>query len=106
MDFAENLQNLKKDIVNTLLTFSEDVFSKHKESIERAEVKLKKWEEELQKREAKVEVKEKELEMREKVNLFTSFTSRDALKSLKFAQHFTGGCSIDCGVYIVIYLPN
>ena len=74
MDFAENLENLKKDIANTLLKFNEDVFSKHKEYIERAEVKLKKWEEGLQEREGKVEVKEKELEMREEVNLFTSFT--------------------------------
>ena len=74
MDFAENLENLKKDIANTLLKFNEDVFSKHKEYIERAEVTLKKWEEGLQERESKVEVKEKELEMRVEVNLFTSFT--------------------------------
>ena len=45
MDFAENLENLKQDIANTLLKFNEDVFSKHKEYIERAEVNLKQWEE-------------------------------------------------------------
>ena len=67
MDFTDNLENLKKDIANTLLKFNEDVFSKHKEYIERAEVKLKKWEEGLQEREGKVKVKEKELAMREEV---------------------------------------
>ena len=75
MDFAENLENLKQDIANTLLKFNEDVFSKHKEYIERAEVNLKQWEEGLKEWEAKVAVKEKELKMREEVNLFTSFTS-------------------------------
>ena len=75
MDFAENLENLKEDIANTLLKFNEDVFSKHKEYIERAEVNLKKQEERLREREGKVAVKEKELELREEVNLFTSFTS-------------------------------
>ena len=75
MDFAENLENLKEDIANTLLKFNEDVFSKHKEYIERAEVNLKKQEERLKEREGKVAVKEKELELREEVNLFTSFTS-------------------------------
>ena len=75
MDFAENLENLKQDIANTLLKFNEDVFSKHKEYIERAEVNLKQWEEGLKEREAKVAVKEKELKLREEVNLFTSFTS-------------------------------
>ena len=58
MDFAENFENLKNDIANTLLKFNEDVFSKHKEYIERAEVRLKKWEEGLQERESKIEVKE------------------------------------------------
>ena len=75
MDFPENLENLKQDIANTLLKFNEDVFSKHKEYIERAEVNLKKQEERLKEREGKVAVKEKELELREEVNLFTSFTS-------------------------------
>ena len=75
MDFSENLENLKQDIANTLLKFNEDVFSKHKEYIERAEVNLKQWEEGLKEREAKVAVKEKELKLREEVNLFTSFTS-------------------------------
>ena len=75
MDFAENLENLKQDIANTLLKFNEDVFSKHKEYIERAEVNLKQWEEGLKEREAKVAVKEKELKLREEVNWFTSFTS-------------------------------
>ena len=75
MDFAENFENLKNDIANTLLKFNEDVFSKHKEYIERAEVRLKKWEELLQERESKIEVKEKQLEMREPANLFNSFTS-------------------------------
>ena len=75
MDFAENFENLKNDIANTLLKFNEDVFSKHKEYIERAEVRLKKWEELLRERESKIEVKEKQLEMREEVNLFNSFTS-------------------------------
>ena len=75
MDFAENLANLKQDIASTLLKFNEDVFSKHKEYIERAEVNLKQWEEGLKEREAKVAVKEKELKLREEVNLFTSFTS-------------------------------
>ena len=75
MDFAENLENLKEDITNTLLKFNEDVFSKHKEYIERAEVNLKQWEEELKEREAKVAVKEKELKLREEINWFTSFTS-------------------------------
>ena len=75
MDFAENFENLKNDIANTLLKFNEDVFSKHKEYTERAEVRLKKWEELLQERESKIEVKEKQLEMREEVNLFNSFTS-------------------------------
>ena len=75
MDFSENLENLKQDIANTLLKFNEDVFSKHKEYIERAEVNLKKQEERLKEREGKVAVKEKELELREEVNLFTSFTS-------------------------------
>ena len=75
MDFAENLENLKQDIASTLLKFNEDVFSKHKEYIERAEVNLKQWEEGLKEREAKVAVKEKELKLREEVNLFTSFTS-------------------------------
>ena len=75
MDFAENFENLKNDIANTLLKFNEDVFSKHKEYIERAEVRLKKWEELLQERESKIEVKEKQLETREEVNLFNSFTS-------------------------------
>ena len=75
MDFAENFENLKNDIANTLLKFNEDVFSKHKEYIERAEVRLKKWEELLQERESKIEVKEKQLEMREHPNLFNSFTS-------------------------------
>ena len=75
MDFPENLENLKEDIANTLLKFNEDVFSKHKEYIERAEVNLKKQEERLKEREGKVAVKEKELELREEVNLFTSFTS-------------------------------
>ena len=75
MDFAENLENLKQDIANTLLKFNEDVFSKHKEYIERAEVNLKQWEEELKEREAKVAVKEKELKLREEVNFFNSFTS-------------------------------
>ena len=75
MDFAENLENLKQDIANTLLKFNEDVFSKHKEYIERAEVNLKQWEEELKEREAKVAVKEKELKLREEINWFTSFTS-------------------------------
>ena len=75
MDFSENLENLKQDIANTLLKFNEDVFSKHKEYIERAEVNLKKQEERLREREGKVAVKEKELELREEVNLFTSFTS-------------------------------
>ena len=75
MDFAENLENLEKDIANPLLKFNENVFSKHKEYTERAEVKLKKWEVGLQEREDKIEVKEKELQMREEVNLFTSFTS-------------------------------
>ena len=75
MDFAENLENLKEDIANTLLKFNEDVFSKHKEYIERAEVNLKKWEEGVKEREVKVAVKEKELELREEVSLFSSFTS-------------------------------
>ena len=75
MDFAENLENLKQDIANTLLKFNEDVFSKHKEYIERAEVNLKKWEEGIKEREVKVAVKEKELELREEVSLFSSFTS-------------------------------
>ena len=75
MDFAENLENLKQDIANTLLKFNEDVFSKHKEYIERAEVNLKQWEEGLKEREAKVAVKEKELKLREEVNLFTSIAS-------------------------------
>ena len=75
MDFAENLENLKQDIASTLLKFNEDVFSKHKEYIERAEVNLKKQEERLKEREGKVAVKEKELELREEVKLFTSFTS-------------------------------
>ena len=75
MDFAENLENLKQDIANTLLKFNEDVFSKHKEYIERAEVNLKQWEEELKEREAKVAVKEKELKLTEEINWFTSFTS-------------------------------
>ena len=75
MDFAENLENLKQDIANTLLKFNEDVFSKHKEYIERAEVNLKKWEEGIKEREVKVTVKEKELELREEVSLFSSFTS-------------------------------
>ena len=75
MDFAENLENLKSDIANTLLKFNEDVFSKHKEHIEQAEVRLKKWEEGLQQRESKIEAKEKQLEMREEVNLFNSYTS-------------------------------
>ena len=75
MDFAEHLENLKQDVANILLKFNEDVFSKHKEYIERAEVNLKKQEERLKEREGKVAVKEKELELREEVNLFTSFTS-------------------------------
>ena len=75
MDFSENPENLKQDIANTLLKFNEDVFSKHKEYIERAEVNLKKQEERLKEREGKVAVKEKELELREEVKLFTSFTS-------------------------------
>ena len=75
MDFSENLENLKQDIANTLLKFNEDVFSKHKEYIEQAEVNLKKQEERLKEREGKVAVKEKELELREEVKLFTSFTS-------------------------------
>ena len=86
MDFAENLESLKKDIANTLLKFNEDVFSKHKEYIERAQVKFKKWEEVLKEREDKIEVKEKELEMREEVNLFTSFYFMKYSK--KFAQKF------------------
>ena len=75
MDFAEHLENLKQDVANILLKFNEDVFSKHKEYIERAEVNLKKQEERLKEREGKVAVKEKELELREEVKLFTSFTS-------------------------------
>ena len=75
MDFSENLENLKQDIANTLLKFNEDVFSKHKEYIERAEVNLKKWEEGIKEQEVKVAVKEKELELREEVSLFSSFTS-------------------------------
>ena len=75
MNFAENLENLEKDIGNALLKFNEDVFSKSKEYIKRAEVKLKIWEEGMKEREGKVAGKEKELEMREEVNLFTSFTS-------------------------------
>ena len=75
MDFAENLENLEKDIGNALLKFNEDVFNKSKEYIKRAEVKLKIWEEGMKEREGKVAGKEKELEMREEVNLFTSFTS-------------------------------
>ena len=99
MDFAENLENLKKDIANTLLKFKEDVFSKHKEYIERAEVKLKKWEEGLQEREGKVEVKEKE---GGKLVHFIYLIRWNK----KFAQHFTGGAFIDCGFYIAVYLPN
>ena len=75
MDFAEHLENLKQDVANILLKFNEDVFSKHKEYIERAEVNLKKWEEGIKEREVKVTVKEKELELREEVSLFSSFTS-------------------------------
>ena len=75
MDFAEHLENLKQDVANILLKFNEDVFSKHKEYIERAEVNLKKQEERLKEREGKVAVKEKELELREEVSLFSSFTS-------------------------------
>ena len=75
MDFAEHLENLKQDVANILLKFNEDVFSKHKEYIERAEVNLKKWEEGINEREVKVAVKEKELELREEVSLFSSFTS-------------------------------
>ena len=75
MDFAEHLENLKQDVANILLKFNEDVFSKHKEYIERAEVNLKKQEERLKEREGKVAVKEKKLELREEVKLFTSFTS-------------------------------
>ena len=75
VDFEENLENLKKDMANTLLKFTSDVFSKHKEYIERAEVRLKKWEEELQEREIKIEVKEKQLEISEEVNLFNSIIS-------------------------------
>ena len=75
MDFAENLENLKQDIANTLLKSNEDVFSKHKKYVERAEVNLKQWEEGLKEREAKVAVKEKELKLREEVNFFNSFTS-------------------------------
>ena len=75
MDFAEHLENLKQDVANILLKFNEDVFSKHKEYIERAEVNLKKWEEGIKEREVKVAVTEKELELREEVSLFSSFTS-------------------------------
>ena len=75
VDFEENLENLKKDMANTSLKFTSDVFSKHKEYIERAEVRLKKWEEDLQEREIKIEVKEKQLEIREEVNLFINFMS-------------------------------
>ena len=75
MDFAENLENLKQDIANTLLKFNEDFFSKHKKYVERAEVNLKQWEEGLKEWEAKVAVKEKELKLREEVNFFNSFTS-------------------------------
>ena len=75
VDFEENLENLKKDMANTSLKSTSDVFSKHKEYIERAEVRLKKWEEELQEREIKIEVKEKQLEMSEEVNLFNSIIS-------------------------------
>ena len=75
VDFEENLENLKKDMANTLLKLTSDVFSKHKEYIERAEVRLKKWEEELQEREIKIKVKEKQLEMSEEVNLFNSIIS-------------------------------
>ena len=75
MDFAEHLENLKQDVANILLKFNEDVFSKHKEYIERAEVNLKKWEEGIKEWEVKVTVKEKELELREEVSLFSSFTS-------------------------------
>ena len=48
MSFAGNLENLKQDIANIL-----DVFSKQKEYIEQAELKLKTWEEELKERERK-----------------------------------------------------
>ena len=41
MNFPENLENLKQNIANTLLKFNEDVSSKHKEYIERAEVNIK-----------------------------------------------------------------
>ena len=75
VDFAENLENLNKNIANILLKFNEDVFSKHKEYIERAEARLKKWEEGLQERESKIEEKEKELEIRKEMNLFSLFTS-------------------------------
>ena len=75
VDFEENLENLKKDMANTSLKSTSDVFSKYKEYIERAEVRLKKWEEDLQEREIKLEVKEKQLEIREEVNLFDSLIS-------------------------------
>ena len=65
MSFAGNLENVKQDIANTL-----DVFSKEKEFIEQAEVKLKKSEEELKERERKIEEKEKEFDIRQKVHLF------------------------------------
>ena len=75
VDFEDNLENLKNDIANTFLKFTSDAFSKQKEYIERAEVRLKKWKEKLQEQEIKIEVKEKQLETREEINLFSSLVS-------------------------------
>ena len=75
VDFEDNFENLKNDIANTFLKFTSDAFSKQKEYIERAEVRLKKWKEELQEQEIKIEVKEKQLERREEINLFSSLVS-------------------------------
>ena len=104
VDFEENLENLKKDMANTSLKFTSDVFSKHKEYIERAEVRLKKWEEELQEREIKIEVKEKQLEISEEVNLFNSIISWVGLE--EYVQNFIAGSCIGYGLYFAVYLRN
>ena len=41
--FPGNLENLKRNVTETLLKFNKDVFSKHKKCIEKAKVELKKW---------------------------------------------------------------
>ena len=75
MNFSGNPESLfEVDEENLFADYNEDFFSKHRNYIKQAEVKLEKWEERLQERERKIEVKEKEIEIMREVNLFTLFT--------------------------------